>query len=212
MTRTNNKVDVDFVAENAVIELISVVFSNVAFMDPDTVRHNMELACEGGMTKTDRSIKTDLANYLLSHFSLIYTGLIVNSDFRDTVVEAVSVEIALDSKPSEFVKQIRSDMQNGEMQRLDAQKGSYVINFSKYNDNVYKKLNGKLFDSFDKIKSYDKVIDYESSNLDEETKIRIGFCVSNFMYLIRAFSKNPLFTRYVKTIVHSVQTQLGITI
>lgn len=211
MSSSINTDAVDFIAENAVTELISVVFSNIAYMDPETVRSNMELASEYGMSKSDRSIKVDLANYLLSHFSLIYTGLIVNSDFRDTVVEAVAVEIALDSKPAGFVQQIRSDMQNNKSLVSD-RKGIYVINLGRYNDSVYKKINAKLFDSFDKVKKFDKAIDYATDNLEDDAKIRIGFCVSNFMYLIRAFSKNPLFTRYVKTIIHSVQHQLGLSV
>lgn len=211
MSSSINTDAVDFIAENAVTELISVVFSNIAYMDPETVRSNMELASEYGMSKSDRSIKVDLANYLLSHFSLIYTGLIVNSDFRDTVVEAVAVEIALDSKPSGFVQQIRSDMQNNKSFVSD-RKGIYVINLSRYSDSIYKKINAKLFDSFDKVRKFDKAIDYATDNLEDDAKIRIGFCVSNFMYLIRAFSKNPLFTRYVKTIIHSVQHQLGLSV
>ncbi len=34
--------------------------------------------------------------------------------------------------------------------------------------------------------------------------IDTGFCVSNFMYLLRAFSKNDLFVEYVKEVVKFV--------
>lgn len=200
-------VKVDPIAEAAIVELLSNLFNDVAYMDADTVRHNIELATENGMSKSDRSIRVELANYLLSHFSLIFVGLVVNEEFRETFKEAVSVEIALDNKDEAFVKNIRSEMQDGES---SPSKGNFVVNFGVYNDNIYRKLNGKLSSSFDKITQYDDTMSELIDDLTDDEMIGIGFCVSNFMYLIRAFAKNPLFANYVKTVVHNVQNTLGI--
>ena len=195
----------NIVSEKAVIEILAAIFDNVAYMDPGTVRHNIELACVDGMSKTDRSIPVDLANNLINNFAFIYAGLIVNADFRETIKEAVSVEIALDSKTEEFVKQIRGDMQNS---KARYSKNVFVMNFGVYNDAVFKKLTTKIFDSFAKLKQFNAVIDSFCEDLTEEDKIAIGFCISNFMYLIRAFSQNYLITNYVNTVVRSVQYQI----
>lgn len=201
-------VKVDPIAEAAVVELLANVFNGVGYMDADTVRHNIELATNDGLSKSDRAIKVELANYLLSHFSLIFVGLIVNSEFRDTFKEAVSVEIALDGKSEDFVRKIRKEMNEGES--MGESKGSFVINLSNYNDNIYKKLNGKLSLSFSKITQYDETVNLLMDELSDDDKISIGFCASNFMYLYRAFAKNMLFANYVKTVVSNVQSTLGI--
>lgn len=208
MADVMENVKVDPIAEAAVVELIANVFNGVGYMDADTVRHNIELATEGGLSKSDRAIKVELANYLLSHFSLIFVGLIVNAEFRDTFKEAVSVEIALDGKSNEFVQKIRREMNEGEY--LGESKGSFVINLSRYNDSIYKKLNGKLSLSFSKITQFDDTVSMLIDELTEDDKISIGFCASNFMYLYRAFAKNLLFANYVKTVVSNVQGTLGI--
>lgn len=207
MADTYQNVKVDPIAEAAIVELLANVFNGVAYMDADTVRHNIELATDDGMSKSDRSIRVELANYLLSHFSLVFVGLIVNKEFRETFKEAVSVEIALDNKDEEFVKRIRSEMQDGA--NLPT-KGNFVVNFGSYNENIYKKLNGKLSNSFSKITQYDDTMSELIEELTDDDMIDIGFCASNFMYLIRAFAKNPLFANYVKTVVYNVQVTLGI--
>ena len=208
MPNTNvENVNVDPTAESAVVELLANVFNSIAYMDPDTVRHNIELASEGGMSKADRSIRVELANYLLSHFSLIFVGLVVNKEFRDTFKEAVSIEIALDNKDKDFVKQMRQEMKDS---NPGESKGNFVLNFGNFNENVYKKMNLKLSDSFSKITEYDETIGELSSELSEDDMIDIGYCASNFMYLVRAFAKNNMFANYVKTVVHNVQETLKI--
>ena len=203
----NGKVNVNPSAEAAVVELLANVFTSISYIDASTVRRNIELASEGGMSKFDRSIRVELANYLISHFSLIFVGLIVNKDFRDTFMEAVSVEMALDGKNEAFVAKIRDEMTEN---LPKVSKGNFVLDFSAYNDNIYKKLNTKLSRSFDKISEFDATLDQFASELSDEDKINIGYCVSNFMYVIRAFAKNQLFSNYVKSVVHSVQEQLDI--
>ncbi len=200
-------IKVDDVTEVAVVELLSNVFNSIAYMDPETVRRNLELGSEGGMSEQDRSIRMELGNYLMSHFSLIFIGLIVNQDFRDTFMEAVSVEIALDDKDANFVKKIRSEMKDDKVRDT---KGNFVLNFSSYNDKIYRKINGKLSDSFNIVSSFGDTVDNFVGELTDEDMTDIGFCVSNFMYLIRAFSQNALFTNYVKAVCHSVQQQLDL--
>lgn len=198
--------NVNPVAEAAVVELLANVFNAIAYMDADTIRYNVELACVGGMTKIDRSIPIELADYLLSHFSFIFVGLIVNKDFRSTIVEAVSVEIALDDREPEFVTKIREDM-NYEPPKDT--KNSFIVDLSTYDDEIYKEINLKLSESFDKLSNYNSCIDEFAAELTDDEMMDIGYCSSNFMYLIRAFAKNTVFSNYVMAVVRSVEKNLG---
>lgn len=193
-------------AVQGISDLIGVLFKDVAYLDVSTLRDNFNLA-SGGMPVSDRSIRAELANYLMSHFGLIYVGLIANQDFRETVAEAVTVEIALTSKTPEFVRHFRHNMLDGTAKQS---KGNFVIDLSKFDVNVYKKISGKLFGSIEKIADLDNAVTSLVNDLDDEAKISIGLCMSNFMYLIRAFAKNELFVKYVKTVIHEVEVTLNI--
>ncbi|MBO5435119.1 hypothetical protein J6A31_04785 [bacterium] len=203
----SNQVNVNELAEAAIVKFIATIFGDIAVLDPDTVRHNVELACKGGMSEADRSIRAELAVYLLKNFAYIYMGLIANAEFRDTFKEAVSVEIALDSKSEAFVKQIRGDMKFG---KAGTSKGNFVIDLSSYSNSVHKKFNNQAAESLNKIASYGDAIGEMMQEMTNEDKVVNGFCISNFMYVIRAFAKNELFANYVKTVVHGVQNELGI--
>lgn len=138
---------------------------------------------------------------------MIFVGLISNKDFRETIMEAVSIELTLDDRPDDFVASIREDMNEGKA--LES-KGNLVINFGAYSDKIFKIVNAKLADSFEKVSEYYDTIDNMSTELSEDDMIDIGYCVSNFAYLIRALSKNNLFTVYVKSVIGSVKQQLAI--
>lgn len=207
MDAQNNVVNVNETAEAAVVDLLANIFNGIAYMDPDTVRYNIERASDGGFAVEDRSIRMELANWLMSHFSLIFVGLLVNKDFRDTFMEAVSVEIALDDRPADFVMSIREEMKDPKPRES---KGNFVLNFGEYNDSIYRKVNAKIANSFEKITPFNDAIDKLVADLSEDDMIDIGYCISNFAYLVRALSLNGLFATYVKSVVHSVQQNLEI--
>lgn len=196
---------VDAIAESAVVELINILFKDIAYLDYETVYHNVKRACD--MDKSDRSIRAERANYLLNHFEMFYIGLIANAEFRESFKDAVSVEIALDDEPEDSVREIRMSMHDA---KKPESRGNFIIDLSKYNDGVYKKISGMISDSFGKVKAYESVVDELSAELSDDAKIEIGFCMSNFMYLIRAFSKNDMFFNYVRSIIRSVQKELSI--
>lgn len=200
-------VQVNAKSEQVVVEILSTFFDDVGFIDPETVSGNIELGCEGGMSKADRSIKSDLANYLIKNFSLIFIGLISNKSLRGDFKDAVSVEIGLDHQPEPVVKRMRQEMRDGVP---SANKSVYVINFGKENAVVYEKILNMLADSIYLVKSYEAAVSELISELNDDDRIEIGFCISNFMYLIRAFSKNQAFCNYVKDVVDNVRTSLKI--
>lgn len=207
MNKETTKVHVDSGAEAVIIELLSNIFDDVAYMDPATVRQNIELATSGGFSKSDRSIRAGLANYLISHFALIYTGLVVNKEFRETFKDAVDLEICFDNVSPYEKASIRNTMSDG---KPVSSKGSFVIDTGRYSDSVYKKLNEKLSLSFSKLTKHDETISQAINDLSDDDKIIIGFCVSNFMYLIRAFDKNSTFKNYVRYIIESVSQTLNV--
>ena len=198
---------VDVRAEDFVTRLLTTLFTDVAALSPSVIKNNVELACETGFSKVDRSIKAETANYLLKNLGVIYLGLISNNVFRDSFKDAVAVEISLEDKSDEFVRSIREDMRDG---GEEESKGNFTLNFSNYKPQVAEKIGNMIGDSLAKISDYESEFNELVDALTEEEFIEIGFCISNFAYLIRAFDKNPVFMHYVKDVVTIVRKELKI--
>jgi hypothetical protein len=205
MTKTINSIDAD--AENAVIEFLSTTFNEIAYLEPDTVLQNIKLATTDRLPVADRSIRVELANYLMSNFAMIFIGLIINPDFRTTFMEAVSVEISLDEKDADTVAALRKQMLIG---KRPISKGSFVLDFTTYNDTLYRKFNERLSKSFDAAEKYDEAVSEIAQDLTDEDKLSIGFTISNFMYLIRAFEHNDVFAHYVQSVIKAVHEALAV--
>ena len=78
----------DAYAEDFIVALIGEYFGNIAAIDDKTLRENVVLGCENGFSEEDRSVRTELADYLFEEFSVIYLGLLVNDDFRSSFKKA----------------------------------------------------------------------------------------------------------------------------
>lgn len=198
-------VQADTAAEIAVVQLLSDMFLGISYLDTETIQKNVKLACAKGASVDDRSIKVEVANYLMSNFSIIFMGLVINPEFRNTFKDAVSVEVVLDEKDEAYVKEVREQMKSS---HTKPSKGNFVINLESYNDNVYRKILNKLIESFSRVEEYNDVVDEIASELTIDDAVTIGFCVSNFMYLIRALAKNEVFFDYVRMTVRSVKDNL----
>ncbi len=192
-------------AESAMVRLLFTLFDGVAYLDPETVRFNIERGTPYCFSKNDRTINSAIADYLLSNFAWIFLGLVANSDFRDVFVKAVSIEISLDELDRNKVKQIRRDMKSGDINRS---KENYIIDFSYYDVSAFRRITSKLRRSFEYINQYTDTIDGFAWELNEDERLDIAFCVSNFMYLIRAFAKNETFFSYVRSVLDSVMEEL----
>jgi hypothetical protein len=200
--------NIDMTAENTTVDMLDTLFGHIAYLDPDTVRFNLGLASEGGFTKEDRSIRFELANFLMNNFAYVFLGLVINPEFRDSFIQAVKLEIGIDYTDNETKAQMRRDIRLPEMHKKSS-KGDYVVDLSKYDDHIFRVINKKLSGSFEKVSDYNDGIDQVIAAMTSNDMINVGFCVSNFMYLIRAFSKNDLFVDYVKTVVSSVKDTLS---
>ena len=207
MAELNQTATVHPIAEAAVAEFLENLFGSVAFLDPETVYRNMQMACAGNTAPQDRSLNERTAKYLLSHFALILAGLATNADFRMTFAQAVSIEIALEGKDADFVKRMRTEMRSA---GGVVQGKAVILNLSAYDDALYKQINRDVADSFKKTKPYHAYVDEAIAALDEEARMQIGFCASNFMYVIRAFAYNGAFLDYVRSVLRSVQEFLDI--
>lgn len=199
--------NIDPLAEKAVAHIIGSVFDKAVYIDPVIVRYNIGLASEGGMQKLDRSMRLERANYLMSHFAHIFVGLVVDKYMRDAFYTAVQTEIAFDDFSAHDQEELRKTMY---MPPKKPSKGAYVIDLSKYNDKYFKLISSKLLDSFDKFHDYNDVITQAVSEMSVHDRLTVGYCVSNFAYLFRAFARNDAFMTYVKTTLKGAEKSLGI--
>ena len=204
-----NDAKVDSLSENAVVQMLAGLFNDVAYMIPEDVRHNIQCLSEGGFPVEDRTYKSSVINYLLSRFSLVFVGLLSNHEFRQAFIDAIAMEQNLEDQTPEHQAEIRADMNTVKIKNADASP-RMVVNFSHYNDNVFKKINAKMLDSFNKLDGYDNAIDDMIKHQTEDCKDEFGFIVSNFAYLIRAFDKDTVFFAYVSGVLKHVQNTMGL--
>lgn len=205
MGKNSANENVNVVAENAVVTLLDNLFKDIAYIDVTTVRRNIGYASEGGMTKEDRMIRVETANYFMKHFAVVYLGLVINAELRDEFIKAIQLEMGIDNISEADRKKYRAQMKPDEE---DMSKGNYLIDLSSYNDAVYTKINKKILLSMQSMAEFDDGFDAFSSKLTQNDMINIGFIVSNFMYLLRAIGKNQLFVNYVKEVVRNVEAAL----
>lgn len=204
-----NNVTVDPLSENAIVQLLAGLFNDVAYMVPEDVKHNIECMTNGGFSLEDRTCKSTVINYLISRFSLIFVGLLSNKEFCEAFMDAIAMEQNLEDQPLDNQKEIRESMNTVRMKN-SANSVGMVLDFSHFNDEIFKKINAKLIDSFNKIDGYDDAIDEIIRRQTTESKDQIGFIVSNFAYLLRAFDKDMVFFAYVSSVLKQVQTSMGL--
>lgn len=204
-----NDANVDSLSENAVVQLLAGLFNDVTYMVHEDVRHNIQCMCEGGFSEEDRTYKAGVINYLITRFSLIFVGLLSNHEFREAFIDAIAMEQNLEDQTPEAQKEIRADMNTVRIKNADAA-GHMLVNFSRYNEDVFKKINAKLLDSFNKLDGYDDAIDEMISHETDDCKTEFGYIVSNFAYLIKAFDKDTVFFAYVSSVLKHVQNTMGL--
>lgn len=201
-------VKVDPVAESVVTVFLDTFFNDCALLDVSTVQTNMSLLCDGAWRKSDRAISVSLGDKMLKDFSIIYLGFISSHDFRDEVKTAIYAEMGLEGQTKEYIADVRKMMSEG--QPAKQEQSYYVINLAVNNGKVVDKLADQFAVSFDRIVPFEEQISMLTDELTYEERADIGFCISNFAYLIRALSKNPMFAAYVCNIIDNVTETIGI--
>ena len=193
-------------AEDFTCALIGEYFGNVAAIDEKTIRENVALASEGGFPEEDRTIRAELTDYLLRDFSVIYLGLLANEDFRNSFSEAVHFEMELYGKSRDYEHEMRK--QQGEPP--EPSEHNILINLGSFNLAVAKNISGRIKASMERIAPFSEEFNSLVSEETDDDAAKIGFCICNFMYLIKAFEKNPGFYEYVRSVVRAVAGGLGI--
>ncbi|MBO6302776.1 MAG: hypothetical protein J6N15_10105 [Ruminiclostridium sp.] len=187
---------------------INTLFQDIAALSDSVIDTNTDLLCDGGMSVRDRTISLDTANYLLENLSVIMLGLISNDTFRESVKQAVAVEISLDEKNEEFVRSIRKDMGD---KPIDRSKAKYiVIDLGVYKPKIAEKIGNMVSESLEKIMTFQDDFNQLCDELTKEDAIDIGFCVANYAYLIRAFAHNAVFMDYIRDVIKAVREELKI--
>ena len=197
----------DAYAEDFIVALIGEYFGNIAAIDDKTLRENIVLGCENGFSEEDRSVRAELVDYLFDNFSVIYLGLLVNDDFRSSFKKAVDLKLDLADKSRSYIRDVRQQLRDGPVL---PSKGNVVIDLSRFDLAAAKEVSVRVRSSMDKIAPFSDEFNSIVQEVTDPDAAVIGFCISNFMYLIRAFDKNPTFENYVRSIVKTVGTNLGI--
>ena len=189
-----------------VYRMLGGIFSNCAVLNPDMIDLNIELACDGGMPEEDRTINKELADYLTDNICWIYLGLLADPKLRSILVEMITTEVGIyTDNRQDVVDGIRKLMQEG-CEPLSGD--SYVLDLSRQNDEGFRKFSKAVAESLKKITHLDESVLGLEASLSDKDKIQIGFCVTNFMYLIKAFSQNLKMTSIVKNIIAEAEKKL----
>ena len=203
----NVKAGANAFAEDFIVALIGEYFGSVSAIDEKTIRENTALGSEGGFSEEDRTVRGEIVDYLLRDFSVIYLGLLVNEDFRNRFNEAVRFEMDLADKSRDYVYEMRKQFQG----RLsEPSEYNIVLNFGNFNLALAKNISNKIRTSMNRITPFTEEFNSIVQEITDADAAKIGFCICNFMFLIKAFDQNPVFESYVRSVVHSVGTGLGI--
>ena len=198
---------VDRTAEDAVVALLDLLFHDVALMSPPVVRHNIQAESMGGFPAADRTFRKATTDYLLDEFMWIYIGLLSNTEFRETFIDAIGMEQNYDDESPKKQEKIRKTMNAG---LKGAAAGPTVhLDLSAYNDRIYQEIKDRLVRSIRNTDGYDKVIAQFKAEQTRDCQEEIGFIVSNFGYLLRAFEQNGTFFLYVSEVLKRVHESLG---
>ena len=157
-------------------------------------------------TKTINHISKETADFILDNYGLLTMGLIVNEDFRNTFVEAVAIEIALDDMVEKRVADIRTEMGYQGIDKADCS----VVNMDDYINYDYDEVKSRINGSFRKLDAYADAMAILIDELDDKAMEDIAYIDINYMYLLRAFDLNPTFLDYVTIVVKNVKEDLSL--
>ena len=190
--------------------LIKTLFTDIAALSESVIDKNNRKLMPGGFPAKDRVISADKLKYLTGHFGVIYLGLISNDVFRDSFKDAVAVEISLEEKnDEEFERSIRKDMQT-EASAMNSKRRYVRVDLSKYDSRAAEALGKRIGDSLGTIAAFEQEFNELVDELTEDDFIEIGFIVSNYAYLLKAFQQNDLFYEYVRDVIGVVKKELNL--
>ncbi len=174
-------------AELFVLKLLNILFQDIADLDSDMIKQNMHLATSDGFSENDRSIRVDLAKYLLQNFGYFRHMLITCENVRKACVFYIQREMDADGYSDEDLYALR--MREFDF-RYDGTEDVYVVNLSRYDVKMADDIKNTLIIAMESTSALDESDTKDILSLTEKDRMFIGYCASNFMYFIRALAKN----------------------
>lgn len=197
-----NGINVHNEFEAAVVLFLTSVTGDICSLNERIIYDNFKVL--DSMPVGHRKLRLELGNYLINNFAFIYLGLVVNEDFRRTFFEAISIEVAIDDKSDDFVKDIRAQM-GGD---IPLPQGYYVLDSFNYSDAFFDEFCERISGWMDLLVDFGLAIDSFVSELSAEDRAMISFCFSNFAYAYRAFVYNLNFVKYIKSVIETIKIEL----
>ena len=193
-------------AASGLVEMLRNMTGGFAILSDEVLTNNLRLMTGGGMDYEDRTLTFECAEYVMANMAYMFMGLVLDSNFKKSFVDALNVELQIDDLPANVKEKTRASMKDG---KPFASKGSIVLGVTQFVPAIQDDLSRKMSEGFSKLDPYAAEFDAAVAGMSVEQKVEIGFIVSNFMYLIRAFSKNDMFMSYVVTVIEKVKATLA---
>lgn len=193
-------------AAGGLVEMLRGMTGGFAILSDEVLANNVKLLSGSGMSYEDRTISFECAEYVMSNMAYMFMGLVLDPNFKKSFIDALNVELQIDGQPANVKEQTRKQMKDG---KPFASKGSIVLGVTQFVQPIQDDLIRKMNEGFGKLDPYAAEFDAAVAGLTVEQKIEIGFVVSNFVYLIRAFSQNDMFMSYVVTVIEKVKATLA---
>ena len=188
-----------------VTAMLNEFAGSFATLDDATIRRNVDLAAGIGMTAEDRTIPYEVADYFIGNLAYIIMLVIFNKSIKQEFMDAVALEIQLDSKSEEERKKIRFGMKSPTQPTYTA---SIVFGVTSFSTQLEEIISMKMQRGFTNLDKYSDEFDQKVNALTAEEKLEYGFIVSNWMYLIRAVTHNDIFSSHLVTVIEQIKEQL----
>lgn len=184
------------------VDLVKKMVGGFAYLNDDVIAQNLRYAAGEGMSTDDRTISFECADYIISNLAYIFMGVVLDKNFKQAFLDAVVIELELDSKSDEEKAKIRASMKDN---KEYVSNGSVVLGVTSFTPPIEAELFNRMNIGFEKLSKYSGEFDAEVATFTPEMKTEYGFIFSNFMYLIRAFTHNDMFMSYVITVLERVK-------
>ena len=192
-------------AEEFIKGFFASLFKDIGFMSDKALSENIARLGSKGFAPEERTLGRELADNLLKNSGTVMLELVSDKRFRDLFKAAAGTELNLDSKDAGFVKAVRKKMAMGG--RPVRYSGTALIDLDAYDQEAAAKTADIVTESIEDMKRrHDDYGDLIGA-LTKDDRIDIAFAASNFAYIIRAFSQNPIFRDDVTNIIDAVNSK-----
>ena len=189
-------------ANGGVMQMLQEFAGSFATLDEETIRRNIDLAAGIGMTNDDRTVPYEVADYFVGNMAYIIMMIVFDKSVKQQFLDAVALEIQLDSKSESERQKIRLGMRSPTQPHYTA---SIVLGITNFSTQLEEIISAKMKRGFENLDRFSDEFDAKVNSLTDAEKLEFGFIVSNWMYLIRAITHNDIFSSYLVTIIEQIK-------